>query len=127
MFLIDARNDYPFFQLWRSASDDSTTYNKISEVQLQSDEQVTTGSNGLLEANIILTGNNTIEVQSGDVVGYYQPPNARYLVINRIRVGTRYVLYQFNGSSGSNSVQLNDSNTRLNFWQPLLQFTISMG
>ena len=125
--LNDTRNDYPFFQVWRSASDNSATYNKVGEVQLQSDGQVTRGRNDLLEANIILTGNNTIEVQSGDVVGYYQPLDARYLVINRIRIGTRYVLYQFNGSPGSNSVQLSDSNTRLNFWQPLLQFTIGMG
>ena len=126
VFFHDARNDYPFFQVWRPASNDLRVYNKISEIQLQSDDQVT-GSGTYRTANIILTGNNTIEVQSGDVVGYYQPLDARYLVMNTIRIGTRYILYQFNGSLGSNSVQLNDSNNRVNFWQPLLQFTIGMG
>ena len=124
VLLIDG-NDYPFFQVWRPVSDDLTIYNKIGEVELQSDDQVTTGSNGLLEANIILTGNNTIEVQSRDVVGYYQPPDARYLVIN-IRFDHGYLLYQFNGSP-LNSVDLSDRNVRLSFLQPLLQFTIGMG
>ena len=32
-------------------------------------------------ANINLTGNSTIEIQSGDVVGYYNPPDARYRII----------------------------------------------
>ena len=125
MFLSDTtRNDYLFFQVWRPASDGSTVYNKIGEVQLQSDDQVTTGSNGLLEANIALTGNNTIEVQSGDVVGYYQPSDTRYVVINIIH--NRYLLHQFNGSPGPNSVDLTDRNVRFAS-RPLLQFTVGMG
>ena len=64
-------NDYPSFQVWRPASVDSTIYNKIGEVQLQSDDQATIDNLNFGVVNIIFTGNNTIVVQSGDVVGYY--------------------------------------------------------
>ena len=108
------------FQVWQPASVDSTIYNKIGEVQLQSDDQVT-GSGDYRTANIILTGNNTIEVQSGDVVGYYHPPDARYRVTT---IQTRgYRLYQFNGSH--ESVDLNNNIGNDDNRQPLIQFTIS--
>ena len=116
----DRRSDYPFFQVWRPASFGSTIYNKTGEVQLQSDDQVT-GSGTYRTTNITLTGNNTIEVQSGDVVGYYHPPDSRY----RMRtIQTReYILYQFAGSPGL-SVNLNNANQINNNRQPLIQFTI---
>ena len=116
--LIDSAKEYPFFQVWRPASVHSTIYNKIGEVQLQSD-QVT--SIGLLPvANIILTGNNTIEVQSGDVVGYYHPPDARHRVIT---IRTRgYILYQLNGSH--ESVDLNNNIANNDERRPLIQFPI---
>ena len=74
----------------------------------------------VLVATIILTGNNTIEVQSGDVVGYYHPLQSRYRVRTIQTEG--YILYQFSGSH--ESVDLNniiDSDDRR---QPLIQFTI---
>ena len=111
------RDNYPFFQVWRLAS---TVYTKIGEVQLQSDDQVT-GSGDYRTTNTILTGNNTIEFQSGDVVGYYHPPNARYRV-RTIRTDG-YILYQFNGSP-STSVNLSGANDNDNKRQPLIQFTI---
>ena len=110
--------DYPFFQVWRQVV--NTTYNKIDEVQLQSDDQVIEVRNNVLVATIILTGNNTMEVQSGDVVGYYHPPQSRYRVRTIETEG--YILYQFSGSH--ESVDLNniiDSDDRR---QPLIQFTI---
>ena len=116
--LVNRRSDYPRFQVWRPSSVGSTMYNKIGEVQLQSDDQVT-GSGNYRTANIILTGNDTIEVQSGDVVGYYNPPNIRYHV--RTIQTDGYILYQFDGSS--ESVDLNRGRSR-DERQPLIQFTI---
>ena len=116
------RSGVLLFQVWQPSSDGSTVYNRTGEVQLQSDDQVT-GSGDYRTANIILTGNNTIEVQSGDVVGYYHPPNARYQVRDISTPG--YVMYRFDGSPVPNSVNLNNydaigGNSR----QPLIQFTI---
>ena len=117
------RNDPLSFQVWRPSSDGSTIYNKIGEVQLQSDDQLTTGSSNFLEANITLTGNNTIEFQSGDVVGYYHPSNTHYSVRDINTTG--YVLYRFDGSPVPNSVNLSNRDAiGGNSRQPLIQFTI---
>ena len=115
----DEKSSYPHFQVWRAESLGSTMYNRIDEVQLQSDDQVT-GSNIFQTANIILTGNNTIEVQSGDVVGYYRPRNARYRV--RTIETDGYVLYKFSGLPESVNLSNNIGND--NSRQPLIQFTI---
>ena len=114
----DRRSDYLFFQVWRPSSVGSRVYNKIGEVQLQSDEQVT--SSGTYQtANI---NNNTIEFQSGDVVGYYHPPQSRYRV--RTIKTDGYVQYQFNGSPAPTSVDLSNPDRDNNERQPLIQFTI---
>ena len=83
---------------------------------------MTRSSSNYFEANIILTGNYTIEVQSGDVVGYYHPPDARYQVITMRTNG--YILYQF--SRSHESVDLNNASFSYNIQQPLIQFTIGM-
>ena len=118
------RSDYPFIQVWRQESICSTIYKKIGEVQLQSDSQVTRNRNNRTIANIILTGNSTIEVQSGDVVGYYHPPDARYRVRGISNGANGYVLYRFNGMPASNSVNLSEADSINDRRQPLLQFTI---
>ena len=115
----DSANDSLSFQVWRPLSVSSTICNKIGEVQLQSDDQLT-GSGNFRIANIILTGNYSIEVQLGDVVGYYHPPDARYQV--RTINTSGYVLYRFNGSFAS--VDLNNNFRSNNYQQPLIQFTI---
>ena len=76
----------------------------------------------LRTANIILTGDNTIEFQSGDVVGYYHPSDPRYSVRDISTDG--YVLYRFDGSPVPNSVNLSNRDAMNNFRQPLIQFTI---
>ena len=111
------RTDYPFFQVWRLAVESTTIYNKISEVQLQSDGHAIGSGN---YRNIILTGNNTIEVRSGDVVGYYQPLQSHYRVRTIPTIG--YILYQFSGSH--DSVDLNNNIGHTDRQQPLIQFTI---
>ena len=123
--LNSSRGEFPFFQFWRAISVGSTMYNKISEVQLQSDDQVTLGrSNEFGEANITLpiTGNNTIEVQSGDIVGCYHPPDVRYQV-RTIRTDG-YKLYRFITSSVPTSLNLSYADHNDNNRQPLIQFTI---
>ena len=113
VFFSSTRNDYLLFQVWRAASVGSTMYNKISEVELP---PLVTSNN---VANFDLT-DNAMEVQSGDVVGYYHPSNARFRVITRGTDG--YILYQFSGSPElvnlSNNIGNDDER------QPLIQFTI---
>ena len=120
LWFEEARSNYPSFQVWWASTIGLTSYNKINEVQLQSDDQVTRGSNNYWEANITLTGDNIIEVQSGDIVGYYHPPDARYRVSTIQTVG--YILYQFSGSP--ESVDLNNNIANDDSRQPLIQFAI---
>ena len=118
------RVDYPAFQVWRPLSVGSTVYNKIGEAQLQSD-QVTGNGDRYQMANITLTGSNRIDFQSGDVVGYYHPPQSRYQV-RTIRTDG-YRLYQFDEPSGSISLVnlINaDNDDDDHDQQPLIQFTI---
>ena len=114
------RNEYPFFQVWRPASVGSTIYNKVGEVQLQSNDQININSYRYGVVIIILTGNSTIEVQSGDVVGYYHPPDARYQV--RTIQTDGYIQYQFNGLH--ESVDLNYNTNSDDQRKPLILFTI---
>ena len=124
MAFDNRRSDFLSFQLWRPSSVDPTLFTKVdnSEVQLQSNAQIIRGSNNFFEANIILTGNNIIEFQSGDVVGYYHPPDARYQVVTIQTDG--YILYQFSGSPVPTSVNLNNASHNSSDGQPLIQFTI---
>ena len=94
-------------------------YNKTGEIQLQSENQVTEGFNNF-EKTIILTGEKRLEFQPGDVIGYYQPPESRYRVLDVDTMG--YVLYQFNGTF-PDTLNLSEANQILNNRQPLLQFT----
>ena len=111
---------YPFFQVWRQSSVDLKVYTKIGEVQLQSGDQWSVVNDNVQIANINLTaGTNIIEVQSGDIVGYYHPFNPRFSVITRETDG--YMLYQFSGSHESVDLDNIDSDDR---WQPVIQFTI---
>ena len=119
--LNTSNENYPFIQVWRPVSIGSVIYTKIGEVQLKLDDQVTGDGDNRL-AIIILTGNNTIKVQSGDVVGYYHPPRSRY----RVRMGNTsgYIHYQFNESPNSNLINLSNADRTDNQRQPLIQFTI---
>ena len=113
--------NFPFFQVWRPTSGGSTVYNRVGEVQLQSDDQVTSGSNGFQEANIILTGNNTIQFQSGDVMGYYDPGDVRYQVRTITTAG--YLLHHNQFAQSPETIDLNNFNPIANR-QPLIQFTV---
>ena len=112
-----------YIQVWRSSSTGSPVYDKIDEVQLKLDEQLI-DSNNFMIVNISLTGNDTLEFQSGDVIGYYHPAQSRYQVTEIQTAG--YVLYRFDGSSSLDSLNISQSDKVLNNRQPLIQFIVGM-
>ena len=118
--VFNEQNDgYPYFQVWRATSVNLRDFKKINEVQLPQN-RVSRISDDIHVANIALTVNSAIEFQSGDVVGYYHPPNASYQVRT---IGTSgYRLYQYIGSPEtvnlSNNMRTDDNR------QPLIQFTV---
>ena len=95
-------------------------YNKVGEIALQSEYQVTEGYNNF-EAIIILTGEKRLEFQTDDAIGYYQPPQSRYRVLDVDTMG--YILHRFDETSPPITLNLSEANQILNNRQPLLQFT----
>jgi len=118
------RNDYPYFQVWRPSSTNSMVYSNIGEVQLQDSQVSQCNSNDYCNVNIALNGNERIEFQSGDIVGYYHPVQTIYRV-RTIRTND-YILYEFDTSNAPTSVDLSTvGNNRINNQrQPLIQFEI---
>ena len=108
------------FQLWRPFLSSTTIHNKVGEIHLETDYQVTQGYNNL-EATIILAGEKRIEFQPGDIIGYYQPNQSRYRALDVNTMG--YVSYQFYNMSPPYTVNLSEATTLLYNRQPLLQFT----
>jgi len=120
-------NDYPYFQVWRPSSTDSMVYTNIGEVQLQESQVSQCNSDRYCNVNIVLTGNDRIDFQSGDVVGYYHPEQTIYQVTT-IRTNG-YALYRIDGSPAPPTVNLSIvANNRIDDQrQPLIQHVIGKG
>ena len=71
---------------------------------------------------VIFAGNKIIDVQLGDVVGYYHPQMSHYQIKFKQTVG--YLLYEFAEFLSVNSVNLNRSSEIHNDRQPLIQFSM---
>ena len=118
----DTKNDFLYLQVWRPTTQGSKIYNKIAQVQVSTNDII---QSTYLEANIELIGTKRIVVQSGDVIGYYQPPESRYVVRSIQTPG--YALYSFTIDASSvpgPSVNLNKAKLRTGLRQPLIHFTV---
>ena len=118
-------NVFPCLQIWRPSSSMSMIYNKIDEVLVQQShlERVNAPMRpNTLIADITLTGDDRILVQSGDVVGFYHQSNSRNQVRTSTGVVQGYVLYLFAGSNVG-TLNLNDATVH-NGRQPLIQFAL---
>ena len=121
-------NVFPYLQIWRPSSSSSVIYNKVGEVlveQSQLQDVVGNGDFGLRayrRADITLTGDDRILVQSGDVVGFYHQSNSRNQVRTSSLAVQGYVLYLFAGSNVG-TLNLNEA-TVYNGRQPLIQFAL---
>ena len=114
-------NQFPYIQVWRPSLSSTVTYDRVGQVQVQANQLIRPPPERWLEANISLTSNNRLQFQSGDVIGFYHPPNFN----NEIRTirTNGYVLHQFEGFNPS-PLTLNDATYVLTNRQPLIQFKI---
>ena len=97
------------------------TYDRVDQVQIQATQLTRPPPKGWLEANIPLTGSNRLQFQSGDVIGFYHPPDFSHEIRTTRTDG--YVLHQFVGTYAS-SLALGDANNTFDNRQPLIQFEI---
>ena len=115
-FFLDISNEYPYIQVWRPST--QMVYDKIGEIQVQRSQL---SRPFFFEGNIPLTDSDSILVQSGDVVGFYNPPGTDHYVRTIPTEG--YVLYSFAGSIDTMSLNLSNATGSTGRHQPLIQFT----
>lgn len=74
-------NDLPRLQIWRPSSLKLNVYNRIGQLSFVSPQLI---ENRFTKKQFYFTyatsGDDQIEFQPGDVIGYYQPSNPRYLL-----------------------------------------------
>ena len=113
-------SNLPLFQVWHPTSLNSSTYNKTGEVPLVRGSYKRIGNNlGYYYANVSLSGNNQIEFQSGDVIGYYQPSDAQVLIWSIQTSG--YTSYSNNVTSSLSSININSVDNAETDRQPLIE------
>ena len=100
LFPDNAGTNFPYIQVWRQSPTSQLNYSLVNKVQIQSDHLNTQLT--YLEAIIQLTGNNRIQFLSGDVIGFYHPPDSGYVTRDIQTPG--YVFYVFIGSNASSFV-----------------------
>jgi len=108
-------DEFPTIQIWRPSSPGSTVYSNIAQVQLSSG--IAVGVPRYHLSNI--STNFPMDFQSGDVVGYYQPPPARQLVWNIETSG--YTSYSNNADSPATTINISDVDNVDNDRQPLIE------
>ena len=110
----------PLFQVWHPTPN-STTYNKVGEVELPLGDLFGIIGAGYYVANLLLNSNNQIEFQSGDVIGYYQPSDPQRL-LSSVQTGG-YISYSNTVTNPLTSIDINNVNIIENNRQPLIEIT----
>ena len=114
-------NDYPLFQVWHPAVLNSSTYNKIGEVQLPEGDFKPIGQQKSYHYSTLpLNSSNQIEFQSGDVIGYYQPFSPRVSIWS-IRTSGYNSYTSSTIKFPSTSIDLNTVNNIQTDYQPLIK------
>ena len=120
--------DYPHIEIWRATfiSDGGTmqsAFVRISEYVLTEDDIVQ--MENYYFANVSFAINETIELQPGDIIGYYQPANPRYTVWSVNTAG--YISSNISTGKTSQGVVFTMDNLNLyNGSQPLIQALYGM-
>ena len=117
------------FQVWHSSFPGSDIYNRVGQIALRESDitEVNVGINmtyWLL--NMSLTGDERIEFQAGDIIGYYHSVNPRYRVHNNPNPANYRQTYSINNETGpTETFDLNDTDIIPHNRQPL--FSVNYG
>ena len=117
--LLGPRN-YPIFQVWH-LNQTSNIHKKINEVKLSAGRYIVVGGQeeGYYLTNITLNSNSQIEFQSGDVIGYYQPSNARQIWSIHTNEYTSYSYYT--STTPATLLSLESGGISATNYQPLIE------
>ena len=113
-------DNVPLFQVWHPTSLNSTTYNKIGEVQLPAGNRIGSySSTHYYYASLSLNNSNQIEFQSGDIIGYYQRSNPDRGVWNIETNG--YISYSNSTSNPLTLIDISNVDYTDDNYQPLIE------
>lgn len=110
-----------YFQVWRPSSNVSSGFNKVAEIPLEKNRIVQHGQN--LIFNMHFNHINRIDVEAGDVIGYYQSSHSSYHVQNILTMG--YSAYASDVPNSPNSLTTNNMILYLRH-QPLVQIDLEL-
>ena len=65
----DSYTQYPEFQIWRPLEEEDNTYQLVGQISVEEQQQV---SGQMYQ----LQGESLLQFEVGDILGFYQPPNA---------------------------------------------------
>ena len=113
---------YPIVQVWHPTS--SNIFTRVNtECPLTNNEsdisRMTAMGDEYHLGNVTCIGDNRIEFESGDIIGYYQSNEVLYLVWNIITTG--YTSYFRDEGSPPNMFSTNTESDVTETWQPLIQ------
>ena len=75
-----SEGDYPIVQVWHPAS--PTRYTRVVTECALTESDISNMRDAYYLGNVSCTGDNRIEFQSGDVIGYYHSNEVRYRLWN---------------------------------------------
>ena len=109
--------DHPLFQVWRPILN-SSIYIKIGQAQLSAGSVKVVDQGSYYYTNMSLNSSSQIEFQSGDVIGYYQPSNARQIWNIQI---DEYTSYSYTVTSPLILLNINIEGISETNYQPLIK------
>ncbi|XP_065903516.1 CUB and sushi domain-containing protein 1-like isoform X2 [Dysidea avara] len=117
----------PYVEVWHPITPGSDVFDKVGEVQLVESkvvEEVDNNNKTYWLINITLNDDDRIEFETGDVIGFYHPPDSRYGVWAIKTTG--YTAFFYILSTPSRTIYLEKSDISQANTQPLMQFTVDI-
>ena len=114
---LSGDTNYPIFEVWRPYIY-SGSYIKIGEVHFSAGSLKGADQGSYYYANISLNGSGQIEFQSGDVIGYYQPSNARQIWSIQT---DEYTSYSYTGPYALDLLHIYSDGISVTNYQPLIK------
>ena len=122
--MVSTSGNFPIVQVWRSTS--STQYTRVvtecpltaTDISMMTDDV----GNDYYLGNVSCTGNNRIEFQSGDIIGYYQSISLRYRVWSS-NDSMEYTTYARGEPTPPATYDISNSHSVSNNVQPLIQIS----
>jgi len=116
-----SNNDqYPYYQLWRPSSSNLSVYTRVGSVQLTDSHASRKNSYWIID--ILFSGNDRIQFQTGDVIGHFDPgPDPRFHLWSIQTTG--YTTYSNSAVDQADMFDISSAEFSLPNHQPLIQIT----